>query len=70
MVRFNEWNADQYRLFAIRTVVAPAGLLTPVPAFWTPSERIGRFQIYRVPDTGYFDLVDVPAAASVARELL
>ena len=68
MPRFNEWNADQYRLFAIRTVVAPAGLQTPVPAFWTPAEQIGRFQIYRVPDTGYFDLVDVPTAARVTRD--
>ena len=68
MVRFNEWNVEQYRLFAIRTVVAPAGLRTPVPAFWNPGGEIGRFQIYQVPDTGYFDLVDVPAAASVARD--
>jgi hypothetical protein len=68
MVRFNEWNVEQYRLFAIRTAVAPAGLRTPVPAFWTPGEQIGRFQIYQVPNTGYFDLVDVPVAAAVARD--
>ena len=67
MPRFNEWNVDQYRLFAIRTVVAPAGLTTPVPAFWTPGGQIGRFQVYQVPDTGYFDVVDVPAAAAVER---
>jgi hypothetical protein len=68
MPRFNEWNADQYRLFAIRTVAAPAGIQTPVPPFWRPLEQIGRFQLYHVPETGYFDLVDVPAVASVTRE--
>jgi len=68
MPRFDEWNAAQYRLFGIRTVAAPAGLTTPVPPFWSPLEQIGRFQLYRTPETGYFDLVDVPSAAHVTRE--
>jgi hypothetical protein len=68
MPRFDEWNAAQYRLFAIRTVAAPAGLTTPVPPFWSPLEQIGRFQLYQTPETGYFDLVDVPSAAHVTRQ--
>jgi hypothetical protein len=68
MVRFNEWNPDQYRLFGIRTVAAPAGITTPLPAFWKPTDRIGRFQLYQVPDTGYFDIVDVPGAVKTTRD--
>src|SRR5207302_2035329 len=39
MVRFNERNPEQYRLFGIRTVAAPAGIRTPVPPFWTPIDQ-------------------------------
>jgi hypothetical protein len=68
MVRFNEWNPDQYRLFSIRTVAAPAGITTPVPPFWAPIDRIGRFQLYQLPDTGYFDIVDVAGAVKTTRD--
>jgi len=68
MPRLDEWNAAQYRLFAIRTVAAPAGITTPVPAFWTPLDQIGRFQLYNLPAASYFDVVDVSNSAPVTRQ--
>src|SRR4029077_17458721 len=61
-VRMNEWDAAYYRLFGIRTVVAPAGVQTALPPFWKRDQTIGRFDVFATPDTGYFDVVDVPAA--------
>jgi hypothetical protein len=68
MVRFDEWNPAHYRLFNIRTVVAPAGVERDAPAFWTPREQIGRFRIFDAPGDGYFDIVDVPAAVRTTRD--
>ena len=65
--RFNEWNPAHYRLFGIRTVVAPAGIKTPIPPFWSREATIGRFDVFRVPDTGYFDVVDAPAAVHTTK---
>src|SRR5207248_963030 len=65
--RMNEWNPAHYRLFGIRTVVAPAGIRTPLPPFWTHEQTIGRFDIFELPSWGYFDIVDVPAAVHVTK---
>jgi hypothetical protein len=68
MVRFDQLNPAQYRLFNVRTLVtpspaAPGAPATPAwPAFAIPGERIGQFQLYQTPGGGYFDLVDVPAS--------
>ena len=59
---FNEWNPAHYRLYNIRSVVAPAGIQTALPPFWTREQTIGRFDIFATPETGYFDIVDVPGA--------
>ncbi len=67
MVRFNDTSAAQYRLFDIRTVVAPAGLLQFPPGLLTPRERFGRFQIFEAPGGGSFDLVDAVAAVKTTR---
>jgi hypothetical protein len=66
-VRLNEWDSAHYRLFAIRTVVAPAGIQTALPPFWTREQTIGRFDIFATPETGYFDVVDVPAAVHTTK---
>lgn len=60
--RMNEWNAAHYRLFGIRTVVAPAGIRTALPPFWSRETTIGRFDLFNLPPTGYFEVVDAPAA--------
>jgi hypothetical protein len=65
--RMNEWNPAHYRLFGIRTVVAPAGVQTPLPPFWSREQTIGRFDIFRTPETGYFDVVDAPAAVHTTK---
>jgi len=65
--RMNEWNPAHYRLFGIRTVVAPAGIQTPLPPFWSREQTIGRFDIFRTPETGYFDVVDAPAAVHTTK---
>jgi hypothetical protein len=65
--RFNEWNPAHYRLFGIRTIVAPAGIQTALPPFWQRDQVIGRFEVFRAPETGYFDVVDVPAAVHTTK---
>jgi hypothetical protein len=66
--RMNEWNPAHYRLFGIRTVVAPAGIRTALPPFWSREQTIGRFDIFRTPETGYFDVVDAPAAVHTTKQ--
>ena len=65
--RMNEWEPAHYRLFGIRTVVAPAGIQTPLPPFWKRDQTIGRFDIFATPEAGYFDVVDVPAAVHTTK---
>ena len=67
MVRFNEWNPSHYRLFNIRTVVAPAGADPVVPPFLMPLGQNGRFRIFEAPGDSYFDLVDVSASVKTTR---
>jgi hypothetical protein len=65
--RMNEWNPEHYRLFGIRTVVAPTGIRTELPPFWARERTIGRFDVFRTPETGYFDVVDAPAAVHTTK---
>ena len=60
--RMNECEPAQYRLFGIRTVIAPAGIQSALPPFWRREQTIGRFDIFAMPDTGYFGVVGAPAA--------
>ncbi len=66
MVRFNEWNPSHYRLFNIRTVVAPAGA-SALPGFLLPLAQDGRFRIFTAPGDSYFDLVDVVASVKTTK---
>lgn len=67
MVDFNDQSPEQYRLWNIRTVIAPANRPVPVPPFLQPRQRFGEFQTYEAPGGGYFDLVDVAAAIKTTR---
>jgi Dolichyl-phosphate-mannose-protein mannosyltransferase len=67
MVRFDEWNMSHYRLFNIRTVVAPAGADPVIPPFLVPLGRNGRFRIFEAPGNSYFDLVDVLASVKTTK---
>jgi hypothetical protein len=67
MVRFDEWKPSHYRLFNIRTVVAPAGADPVVPPFLTPLGQSGRFRIFEAPGGSFFDLVDVVASVKTTR---
>ncbi|HEX6894262.1 MAG TPA: glycosyltransferase family 39 protein, partial [Bryobacteraceae bacterium] len=66
MVRFNEQDPAQYRLFNIRTVVAPAQGVA-APAFLMPREQIGSFRIFDAPGGNYFDVVDALFAVRTTR---
>ena len=67
LVRFNEWNPSHYRLFNIRTVVAPSGADPAVPPFLLPLGQNGRFRLFQAPGNSYFDLVDVVASVKTTR---
>ena len=54
-VLFDETRPEQYDLFNVRYVVAPAGRAWP--EFVQPIEDFGRHRLYQVKTTGYFDLV-------------
>lgn len=64
-VRFDESRFDEYNLFNIRYVVAPAD--HPFPAFVKPIGDFGRHRLYEVGTTGYFDVVDSPIAFAGAK---
>jgi hypothetical protein len=68
MVRFNDWNPSHYRLFNIRTVVAPAGADPAIPTpVLTPIGQNGRFRLFDAPPSSYFDVVDVLASVKATR---
>jgi hypothetical protein len=67
MVRFNELDPSHYRLFGIRTVLAPDGGDAVVPPFLMSAGQSGRFRIFQAPGSSYFDLVDVVAAVKTTR---
>jgi hypothetical protein len=56
---FNNSNPDQYNLFNIRYVLLHKDR-TP-PDFYSRIREFEDYTLYRVPTTGYFDLVEVPA---------
>lgn len=55
-VLFDETRPEQYRVFNVRYVVAPAELT--FPNFVQPVAAFGRHRLYQVETGGYFDLVD------------
>ena len=65
LTRFNELRPEQYRLFDIRTVVAPATVA--LPSFLTPIQDAGPFRILAAPGNGYFDVVDVFYAVKTSK---
>jgi hypothetical protein len=67
MVSFDDRSPEQYRLWNIRTVIAPPDRIVGPPGLLQPRERFGEFQTYEAPGGGYFDLVDVPAAVKTNR---
>jgi Dolichyl-phosphate-mannose-protein mannosyltransferase len=67
MVRFNDVSPEQYRLWNIRTVIAPANMTLGPPGMLQPRQRFGSLQTFDAPGGGYFDLVDVAAAVKTDR---
>jgi len=67
MPRFNDTLPAQYRLFDIRTVLAPSNGLTALPLFLKQLESTPPITIYAAPGTGHFDVVDVPYAVETSR---
>jgi hypothetical protein len=57
---FNERESSHYNLFNISYVLAEKG--RDFPSFAREIKRSGRFRLYRVKTTGYFDLVESPLA--------
>jgi len=66
MSRFDDSKEVQYRLFNIRSFLLPAKYR--LPEFLTFRDRAGPLQIYDTPAAGYFDVVDVPAAARINKD--
>ena len=62
---FNERRRDQYRVFNIRRIVAPAG--TPMPPFARELRSFGRFRVLEVEGPGFVELVDSPYQCAWAR---
>jgi hypothetical protein len=58
-LQFNYTRPEQYNLFNIRYVLLHK-TITP-PDFYSKIREFNDFILYKVPTTGYFDLVDVPA---------
>jgi hypothetical protein len=66
MLRFDERDPAHYRLFNVRSLLAPAGSVPP--DFLKPEASMGRFQVWSAPGSGYFDVVDVTDARPTTRE--
>jgi hypothetical protein len=67
MTRFDETSAAHYRLFDVRTVIAPSDGSVALPQFLTPLQSTGPLGIYAAPGAGHFDVVDVPVAVKTSR---
>src|SRR5579871_270261 len=65
---FDESRPAEYRLFNIRSVVAPADRAPALPGFLAPRESFGRYRIFDAPATGYFDVVTVPASVAADKD--
>jgi hypothetical protein len=59
-VNFNEWRNSHCDLFNVRYILADRGWNPP--SFSREMKRAGRFRLYRINTTGYFDVVDSPLA--------
>jgi hypothetical protein len=68
MTQFDEMRRAQYRLFDIRTVIAPSHGSVPLPQFLTRVRSMGPLEILAAPGAGHFDVVDVPFAVKTSRE--
>ena len=66
--QFDETRPAHYRLFDIRSVVAPREVAGGLPKFLTPVESVGRVQILDAPGGLYFDVVDVTAWSPANKE--
>lgn len=60
-VHFDDQNPDQYDLFNVGYLILPA--TRPAPQFATLIASAGRHRLYRVPTTGYLEVVDTVAPA-------
>ncbi len=60
---FDETDATHYDLFNVRYALLPTG--RPAPPNATVLDSTARYRLYRIPTTGYFDLVDTVAPAIV-----
>ena len=69
-VRFNENDPAHYRLFNVRSVVAPGDGSVALPLFVIPRIQFGNFRVFDAPAVGYFDVVDVFASVRVTRDNL
>jgi hypothetical protein len=65
---FDETRPAEYRLFNIRSVVAPADREAELPTFLTPRGALGRYRLFDAPDGGYFDVVNVTDAVKISKE--
>ncbi len=61
---FNYQRAEDYDLFNVRYVVAPATL--PVPSFLSPLRKTTRYTLYQAPTTGFGEYVSVTRRQAVA----
>lgn len=71
MVRFDERNPNQYRLFNVNTVIAPQRQVSSLPPFLTPINQTGPLVIMEPPGSGYFgyfDVVDALYSVRVTRD--
>ncbi|MBV8951044.1 MAG: hypothetical protein JOZ99_09230, partial [Actinobacteria bacterium] len=60
-VKFDDQNPDQYDLFNVGYLILPAD--RAAPKFATLIASAGRHRLYRVPTTGYLEVVDTVAPA-------
>jgi hypothetical protein len=60
MPLLQEWRPGDLQLFGVRYMVVPTGLA--VTSLVIPRETFGRFALYEVPNSGFFDIVSVPYA--------
>ncbi len=67
MTRFDETSPAQYRLFDVRTVIAPSDSSVALPQFLAPLSAAGPLAIYAAPAAGHFDVVDVPVAVKTSK---
>lgn len=67
MTLFDETDAVQYRLFDVRTVIAPSNGSVRLARFLAPLLRTGPLEIYAAPGNSHFDIVDAAFAVKTSR---